>query len=416
MPTIFSATASRTTLAALGGLLLAAAAWAGEDDSLLSLSGYGTVGAVYHDRAQVEYRRDTSQHLGAKGKDVSFLPDSMLAVQLTARPSDRLQAAVQMVSRNAAEHNYHPETAWAYVKFKPSEELSLRAGRLGADMFLQGDSTEIGFANLSIRQPLYFYPRTYDGVDAEWSQPMGAGLVRVKAMAGHMMGKVITSNQPPYDVDGSPIVGGMAEYSQAGWTARLSTGRLVYKHEFAEPGRSALATLLSYVPNGAEIMAGVTMKDRPVRYYSADLVYDSGNLRGSASFVKVVSTGWQDQNMFNALLGYRMGKYTPYVGFHQSFTNRRTVPSGIPWGLSAPTDTINAAVEGVQGAFKQNERDLTLGVRYDISRTLAAKLQADLIGYRDSHSIYDPQQFSERFADRKWRRLSLVSAALEFVF
>lgn len=406
---------AKAALAAFG-ILLAGAAWADGEPSMFTLSGYGTLGAVYYDRPGVQYRRDMSQHIGTQSKEVSFLPDTMLAVQLTARPSDRLEAAVQMVSRNAVEHNYRPETNWAYVRSKPIEELALRAGRLGGDMFLQGDSSEIGFANLSIRQPLYFYPHIYDGVDAEVTQPLGPGLMRVKAMAGHLVGKLITTNQPVYNIDGSRVVGGMAEYSQAGWTARLSTGRIVYKHEFEEAGRQALVAALAYVPNRADILATATMENRSLHYYSADLSYDSGALRGCVSFVQTVSDHWQDQNQFNLKLGYRLGKFTPYAGYHKNWTNRSTLPTGIPWGLSPATDMLNVAMEGVQGAFKRNDSDTLVGVRYDATRNTAFKVQADLFRYQDSFEIYDPQQFATRFADRKWRTLPMLSAALEFVF
>src|SRR5512143_4348793 len=117
--------------------LVAAVATGRADEGVLSLSGFGTIGVVHHDTSGVEFRRDISEPGGAKAGDWSAAQDSMLGVQATLRPSSRVEATVQLVSRHAIDVEFKPQLTWAYVKVRPGEELALRAGRLGIDMYLQ---------------------------------------------------------------------------------------------------------------------------------------------------------------------------------------------------------------------------------------------------------------------------------------
>ena len=56
--------------------------------------------------------------------------DSVLGVQASWRFSPQLEAVVQGISRYGYRGDFSPEVAWAYVKYDPTPDLSLRAGRL----------------------------------------------------------------------------------------------------------------------------------------------------------------------------------------------------------------------------------------------------------------------------------------------
>jgi hypothetical protein len=379
-----------------------------------SLSGFGTVGAVHHDEAGIRYRRDLGQGSGVEEGQFSFKPDSMLGVQLDARLGHDVEAAVQVVSRLTTDDDYAPELTMAYLKFRPTAEVSVRAGRLILESYMQGDAAEIGYANLTIRQPLIYYPRGFDGMDAETVHPLGDGMLRLKGAAGWMHGKLVFGGEG-YDMHGSSVVGGAVEYAWKGWTGRYYTSRGVLDDELSalRPG-GTLSTLLALAPNGAQIRDKISQKDRAIVMHSLGLAYDSGPLRGMASYSTMSSDHWPTRHQFYANLGYRFGQVTPYIAYASQRASRDVIDSGIPSGVGL--DAVARALSAVQGGMMPNQTDFTLGVRYDFSQRMALKVQADHIRYRDAESVIDTAQMTTPVEERGWNSFNLLSVALDFVF
>jgi hypothetical protein len=400
-------------LVALG--LIAAASAARAEENMFSLSGFGTLGVVHHNADGVEFRRDISEPSGAKAGDWSAAQDSMLGVQMTVRPSNRVEATVQLVSRHAIDVDFRPQLTWAYVKVKPSPELALRAGRLGIDMYLQGDSAEIGYANLLVRQPLIIYPRTFDGVDGEWTHPLAGGTLRLKGQFGNAVGK-LSSGGDATDTSGSPGRFLLAEYARGSWTGRISKGRLTLKNELSTRDALALFDALALAPNGAAVKNAVSIKNRRIDYVSAALAYDDGPLQASAVAGSISSPNWSTLHAYSIQAGYRLGKLTPYAAYVLQRSGRDTVATGIPWGLSPATDALNQGAALSQAAVKVNQSDVAFGVRYDVSRNTALKFQVDRIRYQDPLSIIDPSLTTVPVEQRGFKRLNLLSVTLDFVF
>lgn len=390
-------------------------ALAADDGPSLSLSGFGTLGVAYNDRAGTEFRRDISQLTGARGQHLSTTPDSMLGVQATARSGNELEGTLQLVSRYGIDGDYRPRVAWAYLKFMPAENTSLRAGRLGIEMYMQGDAADIGYANPTIRQPIVFIPRSHDGVDAETTLPIGNGFLRLKGMFGLCDGKS-SSDGTVYDESGSILRAALADYMLGDMTMRLAGGRLTLKHELAGDGTEALRAALAAAPNGQRINSALSYKDRRFDYISLAVAYDSGPWFGLASTNAIASPDWPTMYSFNTHAGYRLGKTAPYLAWYGQRTATGTIQTGIPSGLSPATDALNVGAALAQGNTRFNQEGLAVGVRREISRQMAIKLQMDHIRYKNSENVIDPIASSEPVETRHARSLNLWSAALEFVF
>jgi hypothetical protein len=401
--------------AALAACLLAAVGALAQDaDPRFSVSGFGSLGAVYHNIEDAKYRRDVAQPQGAPAGQLSTNVDSMLGLQLSARPIPQFETTLQLISRNTIERDYQPQVSWAYAKYKPSDSVALRVGRLGLEVYMQGDSAEIGYANLLVRQPIVFYPRTIDGLDLDLLYPLGEGMGRLKAMAGSTIGKLTYSD--PYDTQGSRINAGLAEYAQGSWVARASYGRITLNRELLGQPLDGLRAALAMAPNGAAVNRYLSMKNRLISYTSLAAAYDEGPLQGTASLVQIASEGWQNQRALTSQLGYRLGKFTPYLAYSMTRTDRTIIPTGIPSGLLPAYDALNQGVTRAQASFKNNQSDLALGARYDISRNTSLKLQVDRILYRDPGSIWDDSLSYTDYQNRPNRGGTLLSGVLEFVF
>ncbi|MEW6766270.1 MAG: hypothetical protein AB1344_10865 [Pseudomonadota bacterium] len=393
--------------------ILATPAQAG--DNLFHLSGFGTLGTVYHEEEGVMFRRDISQGDGAEAGRISLTPDSMLGVQFDAHLTERLEAMLQLISRESVDDTYAPQASWAYLKYKVSENSSMRFGRMGLEFYLQGDSVEIGYVNLMVRPQVIFYPRGFDGVDIETSFPLAGGAMRLKGMTGWTHGK-IHQGQGDYDTVGSPFLGGLVEYTRGAWTGRLSAGGLKLQRETSDPELDALRQALATVPNGADILETISMSDRRQKFVSLALAYDDGPLQTQASYNVIASPAWPDRRMFYANAGYRLERFTPYVGYCRLRMDRDTIPTGIPDGLSPATDQLNAAASIAQSMLKVNQETWTAGMRYDLGANLALKAQVDFIRYIDPANLIDAGLDMTPAALREWKDATVYSLALDFVF
>ncbi|MGZ5532419.1 MAG: hypothetical protein ACXWEU_11230 [Methylomonas sp.] len=376
--------------------------------------GFGTLGANYHNDEGVRFRRDISQAGGAKSGRISLAQDSMLGLQLTASPSHRWEVTAQAVSRLTSEDNFDPQLTWGYLKYKPVEETALRFGRLGVESYIQGDSAEIGYANLRIRQPIIFYPRTYDGMDAEWLHPLAGGTVRLKASAGWTQGEIVNIGGI-YDTGGSELLGAVAEYMHSGWTARLAYHHLTLHDELNDlkPG-AELRNLLAALPNGLAIYEKLTMKNRDIDNPTFALAYDSGPLQAQANYSIISSPHWPIRHLFYSTVGYRVGDFTPYLSYARQRSDRKFIATGIPNGIGL--DALNRAAENAQAAVMFNQGDFAWGLRYDFAPNMAIKFQADHIRYKDPESIVDTGLLNESAGSRTPRSLTVFSVAMDFVF
>lgn len=376
--------------------------------------GFGTLGAVYHNNDDVKFRRDIGQAGGAKADRISFAQDSMLGAQLTLFLHDRVEVTAQGISRLTTENNFEPTLTWGYLKYQPAEELNLRVGRLGVETYIQGDSAEIGYANLQIRQPIIFYPRTFDGVDAEFNQPLAQGTLRVKGFAGWAQGELIGFGEP-YDTGGSEIFGGGIEYSRHGWTGRVSIGQITLRDEVNElkPGTPSRAAL-QMLPNGRQLLDKLEMQNRAINYKSLALAYDSGPIQGIASYNLVESHDWPEHHLFYANLGYHLDKLMPYIAYSNQWSDRVFVGSGMADGIGF--DTLNRTAELLETNAMINQNNFAVGLRYDFIDNMALKFQVDHIRYRDPESIVDPGLQAENARTRDFRSVTVFSLALDFVF
>lgn len=392
------------------------AAEEGEAEKNITLRGFGTLGAVYHDEPGIKYRRDISQSdNGAGSSQLSLAQDSMLAVQADVNAHNHFKSSLQVISRQNVYGNFAPEVAMAYLKYQEGDSF-MRLGRTNIEIYMQGDSAEIGYANLPVRQPVIFYPRSINGLDAETSRPLAGGMVRLKGMAGFVSGKLLAP-APVYDAEGSRCIGALAEYSINGWTGRFALGELTMKNELdsLQPG-SSLTTALTSVPNGTKLFNIFSMQNRTISNKMLGLTYDAGSVQGGAGYTLISSHDWEDQHLLYAYAGYRIEQVTPYLSWSSARTSRNFTSTGIPNGYSAQTDALNQTTTNGQSVFFTNQSDVAAGSRYDFANNMALKFQVDYIRYQDPYSIVDTSFSTSSAESRGYKTLLLYSVALDFVF
>lgn len=172
-----------------------------------SISGYGTLGYSQLQRdPEVSFVRDLSQRGPKTHRSASFRPENTrLGFQGAYRLSPQTDAVLQLVLRDKTANSVANSVEWAYVSHRPSEELTLRGGRLGIDVFLLSDYRNLGYAQTSVRPNWDYYGfmpiYSLDGMDATYTHTTQAARWSVKSQWGKAQATVPMVAQIDYDFE-----------------------------------------------------------------------------------------------------------------------------------------------------------------------------------------------------------------------
>ncbi len=394
--------------------LVGPVAWAdGEalapDAPQLTFQGFGTLGIARTNNDKAEFVRDLSQPSGA-GTSWTGKVDSLVGIQANLRVTPQTEAVVQAVSRYHYDGSYQPELTWAFLRHDFTPDFSVRAGRLGTEFYMLGDSRLVGYSNFTVRPQTDFYGSLVfsyiDGLDASVAYQLPSGLLRGKLFAG------VSPEQAPYwpgivwDQRGSLLQGGYLEYLTGPWQTRLSHARVRFNHE------APIDALLQLVGNPLggmpylSLVPQMAMQDQWARFTSVGLVYDEGplNVQLMLNQIKQEGVAYESSKAAYVLAAYRMGAITPYVGVSRSFTQAEPLPgSGF-----AMVDALTASLIAQSHA---DQHTVTLGARWDFQKNMALKAQLDQITGKPNSLflVKNPQPAWDG-------HMTVFSLALDFVF
>jgi len=385
-------------LSGLLALLLAGPALA-EDESNLTFQGFGTLGAVQTSTNEAEFVRDLSQPKGATNH-LDGRVDSILGLQANWRLSPELEAVVQAVSRYRYDKTFWPEISWAYLKYDPTPQLSLRAGRLGTEFFMTADSRQVGYSYLTVRPPgdYFWYLPFYsiNGADAVLTLPVGEDVLRGKIYYGVSEGQIPYGDKQ-WKLDGSAMVGGYLDYQVGSWLLRASYANIRFNHDM--PIDDVLTTYLapSQVESARRFLAADNTRSH---YYSVGAIYDNGPWQLQILLNKITqgSRIFQSSSAGYVLAGYRIAQVTPYLGFS--------------WIRSETRDsTHNPVLDAIMAESHAHQNTSILGARWDVARNIALKAQWDAIR-GEPKSV-----FPVRGEKPDWSgKMGVYSLTMDFVF
>lgn len=374
-----------------------------------SLHGFGTVGGARSSSGQADFVRDLSQPDGTS-KHWSAKIDSLVGLQANYRHSDRIEGVAQVVSRHGNEGNFEPEVMWAFVKYEPSAQLTLRAGRLGTDFFMLADSRLVGYSYLPVRPPNDYFGtlpfQHIDGLDGVTTFDTAMGLLRAKLFAGHLDGEVPSVGKQ-WNLQGSRMAGANMDIQAGDWLWRIGYAQVRFKRNIRnEELLSALeAAAVLGVPNALGVRDALSVREKLSRFYSAGVVYDHGplQLQVMLSRIRQESAAFQNTDSGYLIAGYRRNAWTPYVGYSRARSSTRHLPSTLP--------ALDPYVSYSVSRSHTDQHTGFLGVRWDFLSNYALKAQYDVIRGNAS-SIFPFQRISPNWNGRT----KVLGVTLDFVF
>nr|WP_315487142.1 hypothetical protein [uncultured Undibacterium sp.] len=368
-----------------------ATAQATAQDNALKLSGFGTVGLAYNSSREFDYLRDLLQTKGVGAShrfDVGI--DSLLGLQLSATASDNLDFTAQIVTRRSYQ-GFRPEVSWLFAKYSPTDELDLRAGRLGFDVYPLADSRNVAYSYLWVRPPVEYFGGLIlshiDGADLVYKFNGESSQTKFKLFAGKATEEILT-NIPDdfFSLKGSKLIGAHLEFQSQHWLARVGLAQLKFNNEFGglvpflETLRSPQLTAIN--PALPALAQDISFREKKIHYLSAGLVYDQGPLQAQLMYSRLKSqtSGFSSNEAAFFTVGYRMKEWTPY------FTVAKTRPilikslsAGLPAGVNPQFDAINSGIQDISINTQSAQNSQSVGLRYNLSNSSDLKIQVDHI-------------------------------------
>lgn len=388
----------------------------------LHLGGFATLGLARSSSDDAEFVRDLSQP-GGIGPRWSAKIDSVLGVQGNLHLSPSIETIVQALSRYGPEGDFRPELSLAFVSLAPSPAIVLRAGRIGTDFYMLADSRWVGYSYLTVRPPndyfgaLPFY--AIDGADATLTRPLGQGLARAKLFSGLSREKAPLGERL-WDLDDSRITGANLGYQSGSWQWRVGHAKIRFQHEL--PADDLFAALAAFAasgfPSAADAARSLAVAGTTSRFSSIGLLVDHGPLQTHLMLNRTrhESSAFQNSRAGYVIVGYRLGRHTPFAGFSRVASTPKAVATGIPEdtgnpGFDQSARTLNAAVAAALADSHSDQHTITLGTRVDLRDSVALKAQWDAIrGQPDSIFPY------RREAANWSGRTDVVTFTLDVVF
>lgn len=401
------------------GCLLVAATGLLQAQEAFTFRGFGTLAAARSSTDEAEYLRDVSQPKGvARRVDVGL--DSRLGLQANLRLGESWEAVAQVVSSRRYDDTFRPELTWAFLKWRATEEVELRAGRLGFDVFLFADARNVGYAHLWVRPPGEYFggiPVTsFDGGDLVWRRPMSGGFTSLKLFGGHATGRIPTFSGETFDLKDSPLLGLHLDHHQDRWGFRLAASQLRFKREFGREVvqlfdglRDPLVATVS--PTAPALADDLALTNKWVRYLSLGVEGDLGPVQAQLGLSAIQSQTPTIPRTYAGylLLSHRAGAWTPFLNLARVKSRAERRDPGLP--AAPPFDALTAGVSALLDANQNRQKSLSVGLRWDFARNLCLKGQVEFLQAEDGATLLWQR------AVPTWKgRATVATLALDFVF
>lgn len=361
-------------------------------ENAVKISGFGTAALTTSDDDRAEFVRP-NQASGVADK-VRTGVDSNLGLQADYTVNDWLSLTAQGLVRQDAEDHYGAELSWAFAKFRISDALSVRVGRVGLPVFMISDYRNVGYANTMLRPPAEVYSQvpfnSVDGADVTWRHDIG----NTSLTSQLAIGSIKTPLAGDIHVRGKEIVALNVVAENGPFTLRVGHARSKVTIDDSASLNGLVGALRATgagyrLPQLVALAGEIEAKDKNGTFSSIGLTADWNNFVLQTEYAKrKTETYINDTSSWYVMGGYRIGKFLPYytrseLKIDNAIVN--TVPAACAAGAPAAcTPTLQQLGAGVRrlpftGVGQGEQTADTIGVRWDFYRSMALKVQIDRI-------------------------------------
>jgi hypothetical protein len=382
---------------------------------ILKLSGFGTAGYIDGGNDDLYFVRDISQD-AKYATNNGWDADSRIGVQANLNVSDHWGGVIQLVDRYKVAPTLQNSVEWAFLSFSPTSDTTIRAGRVGMDIFALSDFRNVGYAYTWVRPPQEFYGwiplYSIDGADVATNLDLGEISLRAKLFAGISKANLSVSGESDYALRLDNVYGTSVGTDYGNWSGRLSYVHAMIADESPlQDFARTVAGLSTYWPQATGYADDLLVKGGIVQYTGVALNYDLENwqVRSEVSYVTSDVAVLSKGSRAYLSVGKRFDQWLPYLMFAKSTdpgTSNVVAPPG--FGFEPVAAGINEAIN----SSRIRQSTWSTGVRWDFAPHMDAKFQIDRV------DISNPGAGMWQINSPTWNGGSrtLVTATMDFVF
>ena len=329
----------------------------------VELSGYASFSATITNAKDLT-DADVAFNNGLANKNVNFNnDDNLIGLQFTAPVSDKVDMTL-VLQANGGTSNYNVEAQWGYATYKFNDELSLRIGKYKGSFYMVSDYKDVGYAYPWVRPPLEVYSTNpidaLNGLDLVYQTNVGDMTLLTELYVGS---GTHSATILPAVID-SGALGPIPKGTPVSFETPNSTGLNV-----SVSGDIGTFRVGYYATDVNAASFGIA--DEEGTFLGFGFNIDWNNVVVYSEYVQrdtapALAFAFPDQEAYYVTLGYRMGKYLPYV-------------------------TVAELAEGSDvSPVAQEQSSVAVGLRYEVSDTSVLKFEVLNVEPKDSsYGLFD---------------------------
>lgn len=298
-------------------------------------------------------------YVSAYDEDISFEPETLFGLQLSADLMEGLSATAQVVSRGA--NDFDAEFEWAYLSYEVNDNWTIQAGKKRLPLFYYSDFYDVGYAYVWMRPPADNYTWqiiNYNGINAQYSGDWGDWSVSANIYGGSEddpNNKLLSEFFFKQDVREvwNDIIGGVLLLGKDWFEFR--TTYMTYKNE-------------RYINGVRQLFNG--RNERTGKFYGLAMNFDFETFFVLTELNRLDLDGDLDTRMITA--GYRFDTVTPFVSYSEfeedaaGGEEHNTTSLGLRWDFH-PSAAFKVQYDKVEDksvdlAVAGDSKALTVGV------------------------------------------------------
>lgn len=347
----------------------------------IKFSGFLSVGGGFvDDENSVPYG-------GYKEEDLSF-DRNIVGLQATGNITDKVSATAQLIARS--EKNYELNAEWAYLTYKATDSIKIRAGRLRTPFYIYSDFLDVGYAYSWIAPPreVYYLPfNNVDGLDIYSTFALGSFDSTLQAYYGSFT-DTLNFNGTEAEAKTRKQMGIAGTLGKDWWTLRAAYHVADLTIDLSSSPLSATTTIGSFAQTLGKFGFQKNADNLLVEEDSASFAEIGGTI-DTGKFIAVAEhvefkpgKSLLSKNVREyVMLGVRQGDWLFHITAQKSKDEVATPEAGIPAGVALPVVGSTNVLIGTLQQVAQSQvvkRDvLSLGTRWDFTTGTALKLQID---------------------------------------
>ena len=317
---------------------------------------------------------DDDESLQGYDDAFSFDANSLIALQASSDIGNGWGVTTQLMTRGS--NDWEVDAEWAYVSYDVNDNWRLLLGRQRTPFYLYSDFLDVSYAYHWITPPTGVYNLPFDSVN-------GIGSIYNFTLADFDSSLHILYGRTGQDLEagGTSSPSNLEDLFNIAWTLNRDwlTIRLSYAAATLDVQLDSIVPLQQgWAQAGfAHIGDRLAISDESPTFLGLGVILDFDDFIIITEYteVEVGESIFPDQDSYYVSFGKRFDDMLVHLTYGQDEDKAKDLLRGVPVGVDPGLDFLIANTIGAIASNEQESNYLTLGMRWDVSDSVAFKVE-----------------------------------------